>query len=96
MRGKMLSYGAVIRSGQASAEQLGIALDKLLGLASKRSYLSLPAYTFIVEAFNQVPIFSRNPKPPSTFFKATTNDSFATLNHIKPSLTRLSLEPRSS
>ena len=56
MRGKMLSYGAVVRSGQATVEQLGIVVDKLLLLSSKRSYLSLPAHTFIAEAFNQVPL----------------------------------------
>jgi len=54
MRGRMMSYGAVIRSGQASPEQLGIMVEKLLWLSSKRSYLSIPAHTFIVEAMSQV------------------------------------------
>ena len=54
MRGRMLSYGAVIRSGKASPDQLGFILEKLLSLSSKRSYLATPAYNFIIEALGQV------------------------------------------
>jgi hypothetical protein len=54
MRGKVLAYGAIIRSGQANPEQLGNILAKLVSLSAKRSYLSIPAHNIIIEAFSQV------------------------------------------
>ncbi len=54
MRGKILCYGAIIRSGQADAEQLGTISEKLVSLSSKRSYLATPAHKIIIEGFDQV------------------------------------------
>jgi hypothetical protein len=54
MRGKVLCYGAIIRSCQAGPEELGNILESLVTLATKRSYLAAPAYKFIVEALSQV------------------------------------------
>ena len=54
MRGKILCYGAIIRSGQANAEQLGDILQKLVSLSAKRSYLAIPAHKIIIEGFQQV------------------------------------------
>ena len=54
MRGKILCYGAIIRSGQANAEQLGDILQKLVSLSAKRSYLAIPAHKIVIEGFQQV------------------------------------------
>lgn len=54
MRGKILCYGAIIRSGEANAEQLGTISEKLVSLSSKRSYLATPAHKIIIEGFDQV------------------------------------------
>ena len=54
MCGRMLCYGAILRSKRATLSDLGIIFEKLIVLSGKRSYLSVAAIKFLVDHLENI------------------------------------------